>query len=104
MSYTLAEYGTLPFVKSLWFVPMNTSLQTLLDYLENLEDRAPLDELMVELSKARITCEDVADFMRFSERGYTRNLVQGGQWYNLLVLCWKNGQRSPIHDHAGSTC
>jgi cysteine dioxygenase len=22
----------------------------------------------------------------------------------LLVLCWKNGQRSPIHDHAGSTC
>jgi len=20
------------------------------------------------------------------------------------VLCWKNGQRSPIHDHAESTC
>jgi cysteine dioxygenase len=22
----------------------------------------------------------------------------------LLALCWKNGQRSPIHDHAGSSC
>src|SRR5262249_38187953 len=22
----------------------------------------------------------------------------------LLVLCWKNGQRSPIHDHTGSSC
>jgi cysteine dioxygenase len=20
------------------------------------------------------------------------------------VLCWKNGQRSPIHDHSGSAC
>jgi cysteine dioxygenase len=22
----------------------------------------------------------------------------------MLVVCWKSGQRSPIHDHAGSTC
>ena len=30
--------------------------------------------------------------------------MREGPWYHLLVLCWKNGQRSPIHDHAGSTC
>ena len=46
----------------------------------------------------------MAPFIRFSSRGYTRNLVHGGTWYNLLVLCWKNGQRSPVHDHAASAC
>jgi len=46
----------------------------------------------------------VAGFLRFSDRGYTRNLMRAGPWYHLLVLCWKNGQRSPIHDHAGSSC
>ena len=30
--------------------------------------------------------------------------MRAGEWYHLLVLCWRNGQRSPIHDHAGSNC
>jgi cysteine dioxygenase len=24
--------------------------------------------------------------------------------YHALVLCWRSGQRSPIHDHRGSAC
>src|SRR5262249_15857180 len=55
-------------------------------------------------SRLELCWEDVADFIRFSEQGYTRNLVRAGTWYHVLVLCWKNGQRSPIHDHAGSSC
>jgi cysteine dioxygenase len=30
--------------------------------------------------------------------------VAEGPWYTLLVLCWRSGQRSPIHDHAQSVC
>jgi cysteine dioxygenase len=56
------------------------------------------------LSQLDITCADVADFIRFSDRHYARNLVRGGPWYHVLVLCWQNGQRSPIHDHKGSSC
>ena len=63
------------------------TLADLIAYLDGLSGRAPLDE-----------------FMRFSDRGYTRNLVRNGPYYHVLVLCWKNGQRSPIHDHAGSSC
>ena len=25
-------------------------------------------------------------------------------WYQAWVMCWRNGQRSPIHDHKGSSC
>src|SRR5438093_8425778 len=83
---------------------MAGALSSLLRYLDNLEGRAPLSKLTAELARAEVTCDDVAEHIRFSERGYTRNLVRGGPWYNLLVLCWKNGQRSPIHDHKGSSC
>jgi cysteine dioxygenase len=83
---------------------MGRKLDSLFRYLDNLEGRAPLDELAGQLESLDIGCDDVADFVRFSERQYARNLVRGGDWYYVLVLCWKNGQRSPIHDHAGSSC
>jgi cysteine dioxygenase len=83
---------------------MARTLTDLFDYLEALRGRAALNDLVSELEGLEIDCEEVAPFIRFSSRGYTRNLIRGGAWYNVLVLCWKNGQRSPIHDHAGSSC
>jgi cysteine dioxygenase len=83
---------------------MATTLQELVDYLDGLEERAPLQHLFGELSELDIQCDDLRQHVVFSEKGYARNLVRKGPWYHLLVLCWKNGQRSPIHDHAGSSC
>ena len=65
---------------------------------------APLAELVAQVRRLQIDCADIADFIRFSERQYMRNLLRAGSWYNIVVLCWKNGQRSPIHDHYGSSC
>lgn len=83
---------------------MKSSLEALWHYLDGLDGRAPLRELTDRLREADITCEDLADYIRFSDRQYMRNLVRSGSWYYALVLCWKNGQRSPIHNHTGSTC
>jgi cysteine dioxygenase len=83
---------------------MPAVLEPLFDYLDGLYSRPPLAELAAHVSQLQLRCEDVADFIRFSERCYQRNLVRSGPWYNVLLLCWKNGQRSPIHDHKGSVC
>ena len=83
---------------------MNRSLQPLIDYLQELTAPASLPELTSRLRQLNVEWADIADYARFSERGYTRNLVCGGEWFHLLVLCWRNGQRSPIHDHKGSNC
>ena len=83
---------------------MAQTLGALIQYLDRLQGQAPLAELTSELAELTVTRGDLADYVRFSERHYTRNLVRGGLWYYLLVLCWKNGQRSPIHDHRGSSC
>lgn len=83
---------------------MAKNLEDLYRFLDQLEDRVDLADLLIELSQLRVDCSEMADHIRFSERGYARNLVRSGEWYHLLALCWKNGQRSPIHDHAGSSC
>jgi cysteine dioxygenase len=83
---------------------VSETLTDLIAFLDGLSERAPLDELLERLRSLEIEAEELAEHARFSSRGYTRNLVREGPWYHLLVLCWKNGQRSPIHDHTGSTC
>jgi cysteine dioxygenase len=80
------------------------TLADLIAYLDGLSGRAPVDELIEVLSRTEVDPIDVAPHIRFSAQGYTRNLVRAGPWYHLLVLCWKNGQRSPIHDRKGSSC
>ena len=80
------------------------SLETLFDYLDHLTRRASVEELDAILRSVDVTFEDVAAFARFDEDRYRRNLLREGHWYHVLVLCWRSGQRSPIHDHARSTC
>jgi cysteine dioxygenase len=83
---------------------MAKNLNELVAFLDGLDGRAPLQELVAELAELQVGCDELREYVRFSEKQYARNLVREGPWYHLLVLCWKNGQRSPIHDHAGSTC
>lgn len=83
---------------------MAASLAELVEYLDALDDRAPLDELVAHLRDVNIACDDLGESIRFWQNYYARNLVAQGEWYSLLALCWLNGQRSPIHDHAGSSC
>src|SRR5262249_16195455 len=83
---------------------MGKGLDPLFLYLDSLQERASLEELLRVVAELDIDCGDVADHIHFSERAYARNLIRAGTWYNVLALCWKNGQRSPIHDHAGSSC
>jgi DMSO/TMAO reductase YedYZ molybdopterin-dependent catalytic subunit len=83
---------------------MPGNLGSLLNYLDGLRERPSLASLQEQLARLPITCDDLAQYIRFSDRGYQRNLVHAGESYNLWVMCWKNGQRSPVHDHAASVC
>jgi cysteine dioxygenase len=80
------------------------TLNDLFSFLDRLQGRAPLEQLVPLVRELDVDCDKLAKFVLFSDRTYRRNLVRAGPWYNVLVLCWKNGQRSPIHDHAASSC
>lgn len=80
------------------------SLTDLLDELDTFKDRVPLDDLVARMNAIEITERDVAHVVRFGTDGYRRNPLRVGSGYSALVLCWRPGQRSPIHDHRGSSC
>ncbi len=81
-----------------------TRLEAMLDYLDGLTGRPDMRELADMLRSTNVSLDDVAQWVRFSDQRYSRNLIRAGKHYHALALCWKSGQRSPIHDHARSVC
>ena len=56
------------------------------------------------VARLRVTPEELARYQHWSDERYTRTRFYGGERFEILVLCWKEGQTSPIHDHAQSIC
>ena len=80
------------------------ALKELFSQLDEHTDPVPLDLLTQRLEDLDVRTDDLEPFERFSQSHYQRNLVHRGPAYHALLLCWLNGQRSPIHDHRGSAC
>lgn len=50
------------------------------------------------------TKAELAPYANFSDDRYCRNLIHRSERFELLLLCWKPGQSSPVHDHRYSWC
>ncbi len=48
--------------------------------------------------------ESLQQYLFFSRKTYTRNLVFKNQLFELLALCWEIGQASRIHNHRDQQC
>jgi len=87
--------------------------------MDPLPPELTLDRFVVEMSRVptqdlthgrflalverlRLSDELVESRIRFLDDEYARNLVLRTPHFELLVLCWRPGQHSTIHDHAGA--
>lgn len=43
-------------------------------------------------------------YSTWSEDCYTRNCIFESEKFELILLCWEKGQKTPIHDHGGEEC
>src|SRR5215510_10942303 len=79
----------------------------LADTIEELKQAAKglrLPDLRRVISNLKPDRGEIEPYIQFSDERYSRNLVYKTDDFECLVLCWKPGQRSPIHDHANSIC
>ena len=79
-------------------------LEPLLRYLDQLTQPADLDTLRRLLEQLQIARPDIAPACEFSDTDYRRVLIKDSKWYEAVCICWKSGQRTPIHDHQGASC
>ena len=85
-------------------VTSSPKLEDFLSYLSGLSGRPDPAELARCLDGLDLSPDDLGAYVRFNEEGYARNLIFESEIVQLLCLCWRSGQRSPIHDHARSLC
>jgi cysteine dioxygenase len=84
--------------------PVRDSIDHLFADLDRVDSPLPLPVILDWLRGSRLTAAELSYFLVFNRERYVRNLVHEGPSYQALVLCWRNGQRSPIHNHRGSSC
>jgi cysteine dioxygenase len=63
-----------------------------------------LPDLQRLVEELRPEYSEIAPHIHFKDERYTRNLIERADDFEALLLCWRAGQRSPIHDHANSMC
>ena len=65
---------------------------------------ADLDAVVVALQSLNVTPDILGDAVHADGAQYVRTLLYRDDRAEMLVLTWKPGQRSPVHDHGESTC
>jgi cysteine dioxygenase len=82
--------------------PNVLSLAELIEILD--EDSANIgpEDMDDILRRVVVTATEIQQHARFSDLRYARNLVHKTDRFEVMVMCWHSGQRSSIHDHAGS--
>ena len=78
------------------------SLQTLVEALETQGRPPSLAQLYHWLENAEISRAELQPYLGFKEGNYWRHRVCRNAFVEMLVLCWRPGHRTPIHDHNGS--
>jgi cysteine dioxygenase len=80
------------------------NLVTAIEELKHTARDMRLPDLRRFISNLKPEPSEIKPYIQFSDARYSRNLVYKTPDFECLVLCWKPGQRSPIHDHGESIC
>ncbi|MGI8838744.1 MAG: cysteine dioxygenase [Pyrinomonadaceae bacterium] len=78
------------------------SLAALVKTLESQTSVPSLKQIYDWLESANISTEDLQAYIGFKDGNYWRHRVCRNEFIEMLVLCWRPGHRTPIHDHNGS--
>ncbi len=78
------------------------SLASLVATIEAADGIPTLPEIFQWLENATISGDEIQPYTGFKEGNYWRHRVCRTEFIEMLILCWRPGQRTPIHDHNGS--
>ena len=74
----------------------------LIEKLNSQKHPPTLEEITSWLATVEISHLDLEPYLGFKEGNYWRHRVCRNEAVEMLVICWRPGQKTPIHDHNGS--
>jgi cysteine dioxygenase len=85
--------------------PLDSPTFTFADLIERLQTQTgppSLEDISSWLANVEITQLDLEPYLGFKEGNYWRHRVCRSEAVEMLIICWRPGQKTPIHDHNGS--
>lgn len=80
---------------------METELDRTIDALRRCRSR---EDYLSAMAGSRIGMRDIAAFCAFGDEGYQRIRIDLAEGHELVAVCWRQGQHTPIHNHGRSQC
>ncbi|WMX12330.1 cysteine dioxygenase family protein [Aureispira sp. CCB-E] len=77
---------------------------TTIAQLTQILDQASPAECSKIMKRIRIDTSELEHCATWSDQSYTRNCLARNKKYELILLCWDIGAKTPIHDHGGKDC
>src|SRR5436190_15443858 len=78
------------------------SFTDLAERLSSLTSVPSLAEVYELVERSDISAAGIQPYLGFKAGNYSRHRVMKDEFVEMLVLCWKAGQRTPIQRHNGS--
>jgi NitT/TauT family transport system ATP-binding protein len=86
-------------------VTRHVGFQDLIDDLKRFAVGGfPATEVREYLSESLLDLGALERYLNYRDDHYTRNLIHKDEDFELLVICWGQGQKAPIHGHEGELC
>lgn len=83
-------------------MPRLTNLESLTETLKRLEAEPITTTAVLEvLHELRVEDSAIRRYARWSDERYLRHLLYRDELFEMILLCWKPGQRTPVHTHNG---
>lgn len=81
---------------------LRTTVDDFVEGLKAFERELITKERLVSfLDAMRLSPEALAPYTFFRDSYYTRNLLYRDELFEVMAICWKPGQQTPVHTHNG---
>ncbi len=70
---------------------------------ESLDNAEPFEHARI-MKKVKIPGHELISYATWSKQCYTRNCLARTEKYEVILLCWDIGAKTPIHGHGGEDC
>jgi hypothetical protein len=78
------------------------SLARLVETIAALKSNPTFDDLQRWLAEAEVGTAELEPYVNFRPGTYVRTRIIRNEFVEMLVLCWRPGHHTSIHDHNGS--
>lgn len=87
------------------FLNESCSIPAWLQSVKKIKSHLTSEQMYRFLHSLKIdSLTDISDYIIYNDLMYSRNRVYKNNLIDILVMCWKPGQFTPIHDHKDSVC